>query len=373
MSKKVALFLTLAVLISVVAAANAVWHSTSEASFPGSNGQIVFSKSEVEHCCETEVWVASADGSDQRRLTFNPGLDWMPAWSPDGGHIAFNSSRDGETGIYLMDSDGDNVTRLTSSLGGPAQPAWSPDGSRVAYSELVSEDFDIYVIDSDGANPINITNTSTQESWPAWSPNGSLIAFEAEGRDGHSGLSLNLEIYVMSPDGSEPTNLTRSPMLQESSPNWSPDGSLIAFTSSEGGGGDEPPGIYVMNSDGSGRTRLAEGSNPVWSPDGKKIAFNQAIFTGGPPCCQILVMDADGGNIELLISAPFTVGIGDWQPLPAQQSPTATSTPGSLPETGGMYSGRTGSQWPVVAVAFGLLLASLGVAIHHRAAMGKIK
>ena len=58
------------------------------------------------------------------RLTNSAGNDWHPSWSPDGGHIAFMSDRDGDFEIYVMGSDGSNPRRLTNSAG---DDAWSDE------------------------------------------------------------------------------------------------------------------------------------------------------------------------------------------------------------------------------------------------------
>ena len=77
-----------------------------------------------------EIYVMNADGSDQRNITNNPGLDSHPSWSGDGSRIVFASDRDGDRNIYAMDPDGSNVVRLTDSPGVDHMPALSPDGTK---------------------------------------------------------------------------------------------------------------------------------------------------------------------------------------------------------------------------------------------------
>ncbi len=93
-----------------------------------------------------------------------------------------------------------------------------------------------------------------------------VIAFESN-RDG------NYEIYVMNADGSGQTNLTNNPAF-DFAPDWSPDGTKIAFHSERDSFLDA---IYVMNADGSDQTKLtnhpSNNFDPAWSPDGSKIAF----------------------------------------------------------------------------------------------------
>ena len=56
-----------------------------------------------------------------------------PAWSRDGGKIAFTSNRDGLTELYVMNADGSSVRRLTDHIGFNGRPAWSPDSSRIVF------------------------------------------------------------------------------------------------------------------------------------------------------------------------------------------------------------------------------------------------
>ena len=66
-----------------------------------------------------------ADGSDPVNLTENASFDTEPAWSPDGGSIAFSTGRDGNSEIYVMDADGGSPVNLTNDSGTDDKPAWS--------------------------------------------------------------------------------------------------------------------------------------------------------------------------------------------------------------------------------------------------------
>ena len=63
---------------------------------------------------------------------------------------------------------------------------------------------------------------------------------------------------------------------------------------------DDRRDVYVMNTDGTGLTRLTDGTGafsvPVWSPDGSKLVFHAAT-TGKN---EIYVMNADGTNLQRL-------------------------------------------------------------------------
>ena len=62
-----------------------------------------------------EIFVMNSDGSNQRRLTYNPTSDGMPAWFPDSKHLAFRSDRDGQWGIYVMNLSGSGVRKITNA------------------------------------------------------------------------------------------------------------------------------------------------------------------------------------------------------------------------------------------------------------------
>ena len=84
-----------------------------------------------------EIYVINADGSGQRNLTREWGLDdILPVWSPDGQKIAFASKRDGNWEVYVMNADGSGKRNLTRNAANDylyyANP-WSPDGRKLVF------------------------------------------------------------------------------------------------------------------------------------------------------------------------------------------------------------------------------------------------
>jgi hypothetical protein len=74
-----------------------------------------------------QIHLVRADGSGDTMLTDAAGLNEAPCWSPDGGLIVFNSTRDGNYEVYLMNADGSNQRRLTDH---PAEDGWPSWGRR---------------------------------------------------------------------------------------------------------------------------------------------------------------------------------------------------------------------------------------------------
>jgi Tol biopolymer transport system component len=126
----------------------------------------------------------------------------------------------------------------------------------------------------------------------------------AQARD-RPGSVWNGDIYVVNADGSARTRLTRHP-AQEYDPAWSPDGTKIAFSRFTG----RRYQIFVMNADGTNAVQLTQGdsaaSDAAWSRDGSRIAFTRCRGS-----CDVYVMNADGGGVRRLTYGEHP---GDWSP-----------------------------------------------------------
>jgi TolB protein len=232
---------------------------------------------------DTDIYVIKSNGHGKTRLTFEPGADMDPAWSPDGEKIVFASDRAGNREIYVMNKDGSSPVRLTDNAAPDCLPAYSPDGKRIAFISRRSGNADIYVMNVDGTNVVPVTTGGADDSDPAWSPDGTRIAF-----------SRDHNVYLINSDGTGEIRLTSAARNRQ--PAWSPDGKTIAFLSE---GRDTFPAVYLMNADGSNVRRvLGIGyfpSSPDWSPDGKSIAFDDWDCWDYGPCPRgIIVGTLDG-------------------------------------------------------------------------------
>ena len=275
------------------------------------NGKIAFTSTRDGN---SEIYVMNPDGTNQIRLTTNPGSDETPAWSPDGSRIAFRSIRDGVPGIFVMNASGSNQTRLTNIQ--DYDPAWSPDGSRIAFARSTNDPQftdDIHVMNADGSNQTRFTNNRGTDGAPSWSPDGSRIAF-----------TCSVHICVMNADGSNPITFVGGDLsFGFAEPSWSPDGSKIAYSFFPifNDQWDDPSEIFVRNADRTQERNLtqsvAKERSPAWSPDGSKVAFsvwnNPYLDLGAS---EIFTMNSDGSGRVQLTSNPGSANRQpSWQPL----------------------------------------------------------
>jgi TolB protein len=175
---------------------------------------------------------------------------------------------------------------------------------------------EIWAMDPDGGDRTQLTPSepgvdASGSAQPAWSPDRSLIAYSSSG-DGRVEDQDELEIFVMRADGSERRRLTNDHVL-DATPAWSPDGERIAFAHMTGVGKENADGvIVVMDATGNGRVEITRhpdapqtvfDSYPAWSPDGRLIAFTRAAYTPSSiePQVAVHTVDPAGGGERLLI------------------------------------------------------------------------
>ena len=201
-----------------------------------------------------DIWVVGVDGSGEMNLTASPAFEADPSWSPDGGRIAFRSDSAGNYDIYTMAINGTDLQQLTFDAADEGSPTWSPDGKRIAFGSPAG----IRIMNADGTNDVAITIADTISSVgrPVWSLTDRILF------QGFTGSPLTNYLFSMDPDGG---NLVAIAPLTVAGffMAWSPDATQIVTDCNM-------EDICVINADGTGSTRIAQGANldrfPTWSP-----------------------------------------------------------------------------------------------------------
>jgi TolB protein len=178
----------------------------SSATFSPDGSEIVFASSVNGN---VDIYLMSTEGGSARRLTTARGIDTQPAWAPNGRQIAFTSTRSGSPQIYLMNVDGTNVRRLSFSSAFHDEPAWSHDGTRIACTTRADNRFQLTTIDTITGEENILPGPGNNES-PCFSPDGSMLAFSSD----RSGIP---QVYITDSDG-VPHQLTTEG--KSHSPTW---------------------------------------------------------------------------------------------------------------------------------------------------------
>jgi Ca2+-binding RTX toxin-like protein len=244
------------------------------------------------------IWVANADGSGLRQVTFGASTT-DPSWSPDGHHIVYI----GADALYTLNVDdpADTPHAIPGTDTSFLTPTWSPDGGLIAFERFDSADNvdQIAAISPDGSGfhaLASAPNNMLSLQQPAWAPDGSRVYY-SQGRF-LLGCQANppFQIYSVARAGGAPVAFSHDPSVSEYGMAPSPDGKQIAFARCDDPT-DDLDHIYVANIDGSGAHALTSGgtydNQPDWQPTAPQIGSAPTI-SGKDVNNQTLLASAGG-------------------------------------------------------------------------------
>lgn len=262
------------------------------------------------------------DGTGLQMLTnvTGSGCYQDPAWAPQGDRLLFNGGPGDSSHLFSMPSSGGAIRQLTFIAADfDGDVAMSGDSTHIAFDRSGGPKPPlpgIFLMNADGTHLVRLTTPPAHavsgNSSPDFSPDGTRIAFSRDGA-----------IYVIGIDGTGLRELT-PPSLDLARPRWSPDGSKLLISNPDDAIPAVGRNVYVVNADGSGVHALTNEIEPnfaewpAWSPDGTLIIFDQ--YHAGDNFVALAVMKADGSDPTVI-----------WHPTVSTNNFPVTATWGIAP------------------------------------------
>jgi dipeptidyl aminopeptidase/acylaminoacyl peptidase len=210
-----------------------------------------------------DIWIEDLARSTSTRLTFDPGNEWNPIWSPDDSRILYTSNSNGIGDIMMKRSSGTGA-------------------------EEKVYDTQAFTIASD------------------WSPDGKTILFQEQGTTG----SNRWDLWIYSLEEHKARVFVKTPFAEQAG-RFSPDGSWVAYQSDESGKFQ----IYVLPSSGNGgkwQISTDGGARPRWSREGKRIYYLA-------PDSKVITVDVAAKGDEFTAGVPRELFPGNIKPVNGPQ------------------------------------------------------
>jgi Tol biopolymer transport system component len=317
-------------LVYVMATARRV-HAT----VPGTNGQIAFAQITGAGLLGStaNVFIANPDGSNVQQvpLVYPAETFGVPVWSPDGTKLLISHTirldANGQCCLFqaaTVDPNGLNFNQFSGDA--PGCDAWYPDGTRLLCSFVGNPPGVLSVRASDGGDPVRLTTYPFGPNCNACDFANDVsqfvfMRFRRENFVGRPEVTQQVAIYVENTDGTGLRQVAPYGVAmprERASAKWSPDGTLIISTLSNGQ-------LFVIRPDGGDlkTVKLQVGTQqysafePHWSPDGTRIIFcmfinhGEGIYTANP----------DGSDVkQVTFTTDFSMLFNgpDWGRQPTQ-------------------------------------------------------
>jgi Tol biopolymer transport system component len=236
----------------------------------------------------SQVYRVRADGSQPAEKIVDPGysITWFDV-SADGSKLLYSSA----DSIYVYTPSSGTATKILGPVTGTVKEVfWSPDSTKITYSIVTSTvNITIYVANSDGTNSHAITSTSSfiafaTDNHNVWSPDSSKVLYRQSSNQAGACLSMGWapsNLYVADAATGTATALTNTAAAQNNDASWSPDGQFVVYAGKPCAPGSSTH-IYVMSPNGSNVTDLTPSETgdalyPAW----EAVAAPSSITNSG--------------------------------------------------------------------------------------------
>lgn len=274
----------------------------------GDGSSLVLSIADTPHAAHGwRIATRSLTTGEQRILTSPPaGMpgDHSPVVSPDGRRVAFvRHASGGVADIFVVPIEGGTARRVTYDESDLEGVAWTDGGRALVFSSDRAGGYTLWRVPTDGGAPQFVAGGAARLKHPVASHDGQRIAYE------NWAYEINIAAAAA---GAAPTapvrHVTRTSDLWNYFPRVSPDGSRVAYVSTQSGSQE----LWIANRDGSTARKLTDFSRlmrssssrgaalrmPQWSSDGRRIA----VVAHSGRASDVFIVDVGSGSIDALTS-----------------------------------------------------------------------
>ncbi len=246
----------------------------------------------------SDVWIYDLHSESTKRMTFDPAVDAMPVWSPDGTRVVFSSSRKQSFDSYLKNTDGAQEERAIEAT--PAQDkypsTWSRDGKYLLYTR----DTELWFLTLPELRSRLFLKTPSALRNGQFSPDGKWVAYA-------SNESGKWEIYVTSfPDAHGKWQVSNGGGDQ---PRWRGDGKelfylaaagkIVALPVKEGANFNSGAPVALFQANAGQPVATSEQVAYDVTQDGQRFLINTYVKNGEiRPMTVVLNWDAESRRIE---------------------------------------------------------------------------